>query len=168
VCWFCDYLDLSLHYWAHRAIIRASKDSVMSKHDTSDKRKHETLNYFLESWNKWETWKWQKPKRDYCFVPHWIINSLWYKETEGLFTVVYDTKWKCEGFFKQQLLKEPKLAQLDRVLCMWFTAVRTEGKVVAWPMLIGKAKSFCDEMKITDKCTFLEDSNNKTGNACRT
>jgi hypothetical protein len=50
---------------------------------------------------------------------------------------------------------------------MWFTAVPTKGKVVAWPMLIGKAKSFYDQMKIIDKCTFSEGSN-KTGNARRT
>ena len=37
-----------------------------------------------------------------------------------------------------------------------------------WPMLIGKAKSFYDEMKIIDKYTFSEGSNKKTGNACRT
>jgi hypothetical protein len=65
-------------------------------------------------------------------------------------------------------MKEPKLAQLDRVLYMWFTAVPTKGKAVTWPMLMRKAKSFCDEMKIIDKCTFLEGSKNKIGNACRT
>jgi len=51
---------------------------------------------------------------------------------------------------------------------MRFTAVPTKGKAMTWPMLIGKAKSFYDEIKITDKCTFSEGSNNKSGNACRT
>jgi hypothetical protein len=27
------------------------------------------------------------------------------------------------------------------------------------PMVIGKAKSFCNEIEITDECTFSEDSN---------
>jgi hypothetical protein len=65
-------------------------------------------------------------------------------------------------------MKEPKSAQLDRVLCMWFTAVPTKGKAMTWPMLIGKAKSFYDEIKINDKCTFSEGINNKTGNEFRT
>jgi hypothetical protein len=73
-----------------------------------------------------------------------------------------------KDFFKQQILKEPKLAQYDKVLYLWLTAVRSKGKAMTWPMLIGKAKSFYDEMKIIDKCTFFEGSNNKTGNACRT
>jgi len=64
-------------------------------------------------------------------------------------------------------LKEPKLAQLDRVLYMWFTLVPTKGKAVTRPMLFGKAKSFYDEIKIIDTCTFLEGSN-KTCNTCRT
>jgi hypothetical protein len=53
-------------------------------------------------------------------------------------------------------LKQPKLLQLDKVLCKWFTAVCCKGKPVTGPMVIGKAKSFYDELKVTDKCTFSE------------
>jgi hypothetical protein len=53
-------------------------------------------------------------------------------------------------------LKQPKLAQLDKVLLKWFTAMRSKGKSMAWPTIIGKAKSFYDEMKITDKCTLFD------------
>jgi hypothetical protein len=49
-------------------------------------------------------------------------------------------------------LKEPTLAQLDKVLYNWFTTVLFEGK----PMISEKAKSFYGEMKVTDKCTFSE------------
>jgi hypothetical protein len=58
-------------------------------------------------------------------------------------------------------LKELKLAQLDIVLCKWFTAMHSEGKPMTGPMIIEKAKSFYSEIKITDKCTFAESSNKK-------
>ena len=32
----------------------------------------------------------------------------------------------------------------------------SEGKPMIGPMIIDKVMSFCDEMKITDKCTFSE------------
>jgi hypothetical protein len=57
-------------------------------------------------------------------------------------------------------VKEPKLAQLDKVLYKWFTAMHSKGKPMIGPMIIEKAKSFYDEMKIADKCT-LSDSSNK-------
>ena len=57
-----------------------------------------------------------------------------------------------KGLIKQQTLKEPKLAQLDKVLYKWFTAVHSEGKPMTGPMIVEKAKSFYDCMKITDKC----------------
>jgi hypothetical protein len=46
-------------------------------------------------------------------------------------------------------LKEHQLAQLDKVLYIWFTAVASKAKAVTWSVLIGKAKSCCDEMKIS-------------------
>jgi hypothetical protein len=62
---------------------------------------------------------------------------------------------------KQQTLKEHKLVQLDKVLCKWFTAMHSEGKPVTGLMMIEKAKFFKDEMKITEKCTLFECSNEK-------
>ena len=61
-----------------------------------------------------------------------------------------------KGLRKQQTLKERKLAQVYKVLCKWFTAVQSEGRPMPGPMVIEKAESFYDEMKITDKCTFCE------------
>jgi hypothetical protein len=58
------------------------------------------------------------------------------------------------GLFKWQTLKQPKLVQLDKVLCKWFTAMRSKGEPVTGPMIIEKAKYFYAEMKLTDKCTF--------------
>jgi hypothetical protein len=48
-------------------------------------------------------------------------------------------------------LKEPKLAQLDKVLYKWFTAMCSKGK--PWPgtVVIENATSFYDEIKITNK-----------------
>jgi hypothetical protein len=34
--------------------------------------------------------------------------------------------------------------------------MRSEGKPVTGPVIVEKTKSFYDEMKITDKCTFYE------------
>jgi hypothetical protein len=64
-----------------------------------------------------------------------------------------------EDLFKQQTLKEPKLAQLGKVLCEWFTAMHSKGKPMTGPTITEKATSFDDEMEITDKCAFCEGSN---------
>jgi hypothetical protein len=52
-----------------------------------------------------------------------------------------------EDPFKQQTLKEPKLAQLDRGL--QFTAVHSKGKPMPGPVMIEKAKYLYDEMEMT-------------------
>jgi len=49
--------------------------------------------------------------------------------------------------------------QLDRVLYVWFIAVCSRGKPMTGPVVIKKAKSFYEEMEITDKCTFPNGSN---------
>jgi hypothetical protein len=53
-------------------------------------------------------------------------------------------------------LKEAKLMQVDKVLCKWFVAVHCKGKLVTGPTIIEKAKSFCNELKITYKRTLSE------------
>jgi hypothetical protein len=50
---------------------------------------------------------------------------------------------------------------MEKWLYKWFTTMRSEVKPVTGPMIIEKAKSFHDEMKIPDKCTFSEGSNKK-------
>ena len=57
-----------------------------------------------------------------------------------------------KGLIKQQTLKEPEFAQLDKVLCKWFTAVHSEANPMTGPMIIEKAKFFNDCVKITGKC----------------
>jgi hypothetical protein len=44
--------------------------------------------------------KMAKPKCGYGFTQHWIVNYLWYKETEGPITIIYGIKWKYEGPFQ--------------------------------------------------------------------
>ncbi len=61
---------------------------------------------------------------------------------------------KC--VLKCQTLKVPKLAQLDKMLCKWFTPIGSIRKPLTGPMTIEKAKS-CNEMQIIDKCTFSDD-----------
>ena len=64
-----------------------------------------------------------------------------------------------KDLLKQQTLIDPKLAQLDQVLHMWFTAVCSIGKPITGSMIIDKAKFLYDEMKVTYKCTFSEGIN---------
>ena len=40
-------------------------------------------------------------------------------------------------------------------------ALCCEGKAMTGPVIIEEVESFCDEMYITDKCTFSEGSNKK-------
>jgi hypothetical protein len=61
-----------------------------------------------------------------------------------------------KNLFKQQTIKEGKLAKLEKVLYTWFTPMPSEGKPVTGPTIIENAKSFYDGMNITEKCTFSE------------
>jgi hypothetical protein len=62
---------------------------------------------------------------------------------------------------KQQTLKEPKLAQLDKVLYKWFTATCSKGKPMTGLTIMEKANTFYNEMKICDKCTYSDGGNKK-------
>jgi hypothetical protein len=48
-----------------------------------------------------------------------------------------------KGLFRPETLREPKLAQLDKVLCKWSTAFLSEGPGIV-PMITERAKSFYD------------------------
>ena len=66
-----------------------------------------------------------------------------------------------EHLLKQHTLREPKLAQLGKVLHKLFTAMNSKGKPMTGPTINEKAKSFDDEMEINDKCAFCKGSNKK-------
>jgi hypothetical protein len=53
-------------------------------------------------------------------------------------------------------LKDPKFAQLGKVLYKWFTAMCSKGKPMTARIIVGKAMSLYDEIKITGRCTFSE------------
>jgi len=53
-------------------------------------------------------------------------------------------------------MNKPELVQKNKVLYKWFRVMRSEGKPIIEPVIIKKVQSFCDEMKVTDRCTFLE------------
>jgi len=55
--------------------------------------------------------------------------------------------------FKQQTLKQPKVAHLDKVSYEWVTAMHS-GQLMIGPMITEKTRSFYDEIQITGKCTF--------------
>jgi hypothetical protein len=46
--------------------------------------------------------------------------------------------------------------QLDKVLHMWCTEMRNEGKPMTVPIISEKVASFLDKMKITNNYTFSE------------
>lgn len=57
----------------------------------------------------------------------------------------------------RQILKKPKLEELDSVLYNWFSVKRAEGKLVTVPMIIEKAKKFKADSNVTDSdCHFSE------------
>ncbi|XP_073514846.1 large ribosomal subunit protein uL23m isoform X1 [Phyllobates terribilis] len=60
------------------------------------------------------------------------------------------------GLMKRQTLKQPKLAQLDKMVYRWFSEMRSQGITVTGPMIIEKAKAFYAEMEITEKCIFSD------------
>jgi hypothetical protein len=45
---------------------------------------------------------------------------------------------------------------MDMLLHKWFPAMPSKGKRVTGPMITEEAKTFYDEMKITDKCILSE------------
>jgi hypothetical protein len=47
-----------------------------------------------------------------------------------------------KGCFKRELLKWPKLAEVDRVLCTSFIAMCSRGKPMTEPIIIEKVKPF--------------------------
>ena len=59
-------------------------------------------------------------------------------------TVASVERVKC--LFKLQTLKQPKLAQFDRVLYKWFTVMHSGGILMTESMIIEIANSFFDEM----------------------
>jgi hypothetical protein len=66
-------------------------------------------------------------------------------------------------------MNEPKLAQMNKVLYKRFRVTNSEGKTIIEPVIIKKVQSFCNEMKVTDRCTFLEGwLQNLNTSTCRT
>jgi hypothetical protein len=47
------------------------------------------------------------------------------------------------------------------VFYKWLTAIHPERKPMTGPMVIEKAESLCDEVKVTDNSTFFEGGNKK-------
>jgi hypothetical protein len=45
---------------------------------------------------------------------------------------------------------------VDKVLYKWFTEGHVGGKLVTESVITGKAKSVCDELKISDRCIFSD------------
>ena len=132
----------------------ASNNLKMSKQGTVGKEETRNFNNSSGIWNNWGAWKWWKVKGSYGFIQQWIINYLWYKAMEHPITINYSINWKCNAPFQVTDLQGPKLAQLDKMLHKSFTVPHSKQKPMAEPMILGKAKYFYDEMKITDKCTF--------------
>jgi len=89
----------------------------------------------------------QKPKRSYGFIGSSTVYDMkTFKDQLQLFMVSSEC---VKGLFKWQTLQQLKLAQLDKVLDKWCTTVCSEGKLVTRSIIIEKANSFYNEMKIT-------------------
>ena len=92
----------------------ALKDPEMSTQGTVGKRKHTTLMIpqKLEIIRRVES---SESCSGYDLLQHYIVNCVCYKETEGPIMIAYGIKCVM-GLFRQQILKEPKLAELDKML----------------------------------------------------
>jgi hypothetical protein len=58
----------------------------------------------------------------------WLMKHLFFdtqkcKDQLRSFMVLSES---VKGLFKQHIIKKPKLVQLDKVLCKWFTAMHSE------------------------------------------
>lgn len=78
------------------------------------------------------------------------------KKQKNQFQKFVASSESVKGLFKQQILKQPKLGIMAKVLHTWFTAICSQTKTVTGSMIIDKAMSFYDEMTIIDKYTFYE------------
>jgi len=128
----------------------------MSKQGAAGKRKHVTLTIpqKLEIIRRLESGE----SRSVVMAAYNIGSSTIYdiRKQKDQLRLFLASSENVKGLLKRQTLKQPKLAQLDKVLYRWFTTMRSEGKPVTGPMIIEKAKSLYDEMKVSEKCTFSE------------
>jgi len=107
------YRVLSGVYSAHWAVIMTSRDSKMSKRGTAGKRKHVTLAARCKVAEA-ELWLW--------LTRHWIVTCFWYGETDVPAMIVYvASSDSVKGHFIREILKRPKLAEVDRVWCRYCT-----------------------------------------------
>jgi len=53
-------------------------------------------------------------------------------------------------------MNEPTLAQMNKVLYKRFRVLCSKGKPITEPVIIKNVQSFCNEINVTDRCTFLE------------
>jgi hypothetical protein len=130
-----------------------SKESIRYcwEEDTCDfNNASETWNRRLESW---------KPNRSYGLKQHWSINYPWFKGTEGPITITDSIKWNCERPYHAKDTGTAQISVIRQGVLKLVYSIVSEGKPVTGPLMIQKAKSFQNKIKITDKCKFSDGSN---------
>jgi hypothetical protein len=89
----------------------------------------------LETWNSEEAWKWHKPKRGYNLTQIGSLTIYDIKKQKGQVWSFMASSESVKDIVKRQTLKQPKLAQLDKVLHKSFTAMHSKGKPMTKPMI---------------------------------
>jgi len=95
-----------------------------------------------------------KAECGFGFMQHWINNDLWYKVSEGPIMFVYGIKWKCEGPQQATDIEMAYSSQTVQTAVHVAHSRAAQRRRMTGRKVIGTAKYFCDEVKITDKCTF--------------
>ena len=127
----------------------ASKDPNVSKEGTADRRKHLTWTVKLEIIRRLEN---DESQREVAASHNNGLSTVYdIKKWNGqlwLFVASYE----CKGPIKVTYWKTLNLHNWAR-----FTAVCSKGKPMTVHIIVGKAISLYDEIKITGRCTFSED-----------
>ncbi|XP_042910039.1 jerky protein homolog [Parasteatoda tepidariorum] len=127
----------------------------MPSSSKGEKRKHVTLtlNQKLEIIKQLE-----KGNRNVLMNEFNIGSSTIYdikKQKDELIKFAYQSI--TEKLASRQMLKKPKLEQLDSVLFKWFSIVRSEGKSVTGPMIVEKAKKFGQDLGVAEsECNYSD------------
>jgi Tc5 transposase DNA-binding domain. len=112
------------------------------------------MNSSSDTWNNLEAWKLYKS----CSVIMAAYNigsstiSDMKKQKDQLQSFMASSE-SVKGLWKWQTSQQP----YDKMLYKWFTAVRSKGEPMTGPKIERLKKSFYDEIKITDKCSFSYD-----------
>jgi len=137
------YRGLSGPCWGLWVSVVTSEDANMSEHGTTGKRKYVMLAITQKLHRIWRLESGENQREvvtSYRFGLSTVYDIK--KEKTNLWSFMASNE-SVKGFFRPETLREPKLAQLDKVLCKWSRVLLSEGPGIV-PSITERAKSFFD------------------------